>query len=1559
MDSNKIIFRFRTKFAFQQEQFNPAKDTFLDIKKRLCKHFSNNGEDLEPKQFTLHLENIENPQIIASDNTIISDIKDIEQGDILVLKANQNLTLYEQLLQQQNDMDEEELMQQLQNNEDDEFLQQIEQNKKQSKMEVEEEQQQVQFQDFKNDPQAIKLNIRSKAKGQFYIYTNTEKESYKGFMQRLCKELEQNQENITLHSEEICNPEIVIQNQNILLKEIEELNEAGNIIYVREKNQLLLRVQIENQTIEKQYELKQNQDKLQDFIEKIRQDISVIKQVQPENLKFQLCYKNPEKEKNCDLNQQQFQIYIAQNLNKKLQQLSKIFYHGSLFQVTNIENKKENQFKVKVQIQDQMQSELSFDLSPKDEFQKLILNVNQINLYMNQVMQQYINKYNQIQILEQNEKYNLQDMVFYNQDYQIIQEENYSKKLDEIKELENDSTLIVKFNNVKLFEFELPNKSVKSFSLNPDETKLSELKQKLSHLIGANEDQIIISLQPSLAKNIADYNIEVNIGWIDWSRSILLLEDEGDREIQDSNNTLLQDIQDLENGSILKIKDKNISNLQLRYQGVIYNLKVDLKKLSYSELNREIENQLKLKGIFFLNDNPLPENNKLVNKELKIGNDTVFDLHVQDLQKIQSSSKMEEELDQKDQLEKISSNQKCQNGLVLRIKSQSQFTIELDPFVSTLSDVINEIVSKENCNGAEINLYLEDNQNPIDYDFNIPLATIPDLENGSNILVKSKSLINIYYGLEGQKKEQFKKLEINPNKKTYKGLKFQISNLVGIKPEFSSLYLDQIYNESLDKMVGKVYKELKKKKKQEENLLAEIQQQSEILQQQQQQQSQSNQMEEQKEEQKQDTNNNIQDNNLNIFNNNIINNNHFYQNEEIESDEQDLINQQNQNTNYQQNEHYGQDFLDQESYSDEEENGHQVSQMQQNFNYQQFSARNSGRNQRLDFGNDFYNPRSINPLQRYQMSRFMQQQEELDEFDLVKNYSFIKNGSYITVKDNGITLYLRSKDKKIVLNPLTTTFKKLKQIVAAWQALSDQDFDLYFEDSKNKENLIVQEGNKLLKDYDFLKKLKMTSKIIFVEKQNVQHKQKQQKYDEKSCRAIMKKQTNLINKYKQMFNHHRFNIAVNRENFIESIYFSFMDPNIQPVKQESFFNGTTNPQPYNLMYNNTQDLQVLGHTLNVKFNEEYGLDYGGLTDDFFSTFATNITDSKITQEMVLIESNNTIHPTSQINSQMLQYYRFLGRVLGSMFRHRRNLGVRLSPIFYKFLGLQNQQLNQVKVRIRSKQENQKLEEIKKQKILEKCEQLGISVQELDSDDDDIYELGDFFDITLNDLKDFDIKLYNSYNHYITEKDSINWEDQYLDFTYTDQFTQKQIKLVQNHNQEVNQDNIIEYTTLSLEQILKVKELKEIAMGFQDVVPAKVLTDIAQFKKWEHIADLLEGSNIEITVALLQNNVNYEGYSPNHPTIKMFWDVLEQDFTEKQRRQLLYYITGKKKLPLQGFKAFKNPRLQRINITYDNNKTRLPEGHTCFHQLILPAYDNRFEMIKKLKTAMKQEAMYMI
>lgn len=37
---------------------------------------------------------------------------------------------------------------------------------------------------------------------------------------------------------------------------------------------------------------------------------------------------------------------------------------------------------------------------------------------------------------------------------------------------------------------------------------------------------------------------------------------------------------------------------------------------------------------------------------------------------------------------------------------------------------------------------------------------------------------------------------------------------------------------------------------------------------------------------------------------------------------------------------------------------------------------------------------------------------------------------------------------------------------------------------------------------------------------------------------------------------------------------------------------------------------------------------------------------------------------------MPQYYRFIGRVLGLMFRHRRNCGVRLHPIFYKMLGLE-------------------------------------------------------------------------------------------------------------------------------------------------------------------------------------------------------------------------------------------------------------------------------------------------
>lgn len=44
-----------------------------------------------------------------------------------------------------------------------------------------------------------------------------------------------------------------------------------------------------------------------------------------------------------------------------------------------------------------------------------------------------------------------------------------------------------------------------------------------------------------------------------------------------------------------------------------------------------------------------------------------------------------------------------------------------------------------------------------------------------------------------------------------------------------------------------------------------------------------------------------------------------------------------------------------------------------------------------------------------------------------------------------------------------------------------------------------------------------------------------------------------------------------------------------------------------------------------------------------------------------------------------------------------------------------------------------------------------------------------------------------------------------------------------------------------------------------------------------------------------------GYTENHPTIKLFWQVVE-DFDDSQRRLLLKFVTSCSRQPLFGFKV---------------------------------------------------------
>lgn len=67
--------------------------------------------------------------------------------------------------------------------------------------------------------------------------------------------------------------------------------------------------------------------------------------------------------------------------------------------------------------------------------------------------------------------------------------------------------------------------------------------------------------------------------------------------------------------------------------------------------------------------------------------------------------------------------------------------------------------------------------------------------------------------------------------------------------------------------------------------------------------------------------------------------------------------------------------------------------------------------------------------------------------------------------------------------------------------------------------------------------------------------------------------------------------------------------------------------------------------------------------------------------------------------------------------------------------------------------------------------------------------------------------------------------------------------------------------------------------------------------------LISGAEIPVDVEDLKQNTRYSGdFSLEHPTIELFWRVVE-NFTDIQKRQLLRFVTSCSRPPLLGKSFF--------------------------------------------------------
>ncbi|KAF5355124.1 hypothetical protein D9756_005712 [Leucocoprinus leucothites] len=314
--------------------------------------------------------------------------------------------------------------------------------------------------------------------------------------------------------------------------------------------------------------------------------------------------------------------------------------------------------------------------------------------------------------------------------------------------------------------------------------------------------------------------------------------------------------------------------------------------------------------------------------------------------------------------------------------------------------------------------------------------------------------------------------------------------------------------------------------------------------------------------------------------------------------------------------------------------------------------------------------------------------------------------------------------------------------------------------------------------------------------------------------------------------------------------------------------------------------------------EEAGIDGGGVFKEFLTSLSKEVFDTD--RGLWLATKKNELYPnphTYATEPHSLNWYRFIGRMLGKAMYEGILVDVAFAGFFLsKWLGKQS---------------------------------------------------------FLDDLVSLDPELYNGLiflKHYTG-----NPEDLSLNFTVAvDEFgVTKSIDLIPNGSETpVTKENRLTYIYLiSHYRLSKQIKLQSNAFfeGLSEMIdPSGSGTMFNQ----QEVQILLGGVNTSIDIQDLKNNTNYGGlYDPGHPTILLFWKVVNS-FSEDQKRLLLRFVSSCSRPPLLGFKELV-PNFSIRDAGPD--QLRLPTASTCVNLLKLPRYTSEKTLRTKLLQAITSNA----
>ncbi|MCJ1312206.1 hypothetical protein MMC25_005880 [Agyrium rufum] len=246
---------------------------------------------------------------------------------------------------------------------------------------------------------------------------------------------------------------------------------------------------------------------------------------------------------------------------------------------------------------------------------------------------------------------------------------------------------------------------------------------------------------------------------------------------------------------------------------------------------------------------------------------------------------------------------------------------------------------------------------------------------------------------------------------------------------------------------------------------------------------------------------------------------------------------------------------------------------------------------------------------------------------------------------------------------------------------------------------------------------------------------------------------------------------------------------------------------------------------------------------------------------------------------------------------------------------------------------------------------------------------------LNDLRDLDESLYQGLLKLKNYPGNV--EDFSLDFTVTDVLTQPFSPLAiapaapptfgvnktltrnlrpNGGDIPVTNENRLVYISYMARHRLQSQPAHQTNAFLRGLGAMINPTWLSMFNQSE-LQTLLAGDSAEIDVVDLRRNTLYGGVyvigddGLEHPTVQMFWRVL-QKFSDENRRKLLKYVTSTPRGPLLGFETL-NPRFSIRDSGSD--QTRLPSTSTCVNLLKLPIYRDEGILREKLLYAIESGA----